>query len=473
MDSVVDRLTTYANGPHVARVSDAALDRTKDLVVDGIGCALGGFGSPPYSVAASLARKVRAEVPATVLVEGIRTTPDLAAFANGIMVRYLDYNDAYIGRAGGVHPSDLLAAALAVGEYVSASGRDLLLSLVLGYEILGAFADAATTWPRTIDQSTFVLIAAVLMCSRLLDMDSSRMQHALSIALSSHVSLGQIRAGQLSDWKGCAAANAVRNAVFSSIAAFEGMTGPNNIFEGPRGLLALFGTETDILGLLDGRTSRIVRACMKAYPAGIYGQAAIEAAIQVRRELCAVEHIERIEVVTFPEAIRVMASDQSRWEPTVRETADHSLPFVVALALLYGTVDIAHYAQELYLSDYVRRLMKRINVRENASDVLRLPEEMPTWVRVETSCGRTMNARVANPRGHYKRPMTQDEVAAKFRALAGRSAGLATNQIDELVHRLRHLEAEPSISEVLRLTARAPRHQKVSPSSSEPRQGTE
>jgi 2-methylcitrate dehydratase len=349
MDRIVDRLTAYAGALTFDELPDEVVTRAKQLILDTVGCALGAAPSRPAVIARSLASRVRSDVPATVMVGGEKTTPDLAAFANGVMVRYLDYNDMFTGTGGGAHASDMLAPALAAAEYAGSDGKALILGYVLGYEVFCALGDT-TKQPAGWDQATYGLIGASVLASKLMGLNREEMGHALSLAVSSHLSIGQIRSGQISHWKGCAVANASRNALFCTLVAADGMTGPNYVFEGARGFFTQTGWDFDlpVMGGEDGQQFRLMRSRIKPFPAGYFSQSAIEAALELRAQLPDLDAVAEFHLETFPSGYGAMGSDESRWRPQTRETADHSLPFVLSMALMEGNVEVRHYDQEYY-----------------------------------------------------------------------------------------------------------------------------
>ena len=239
--------------------------------------ALGGAESPPSKIAQDAVSEITSALPSTVLVSGRKTSPDLAAFANGVMIRYLDFNDTYAGSPT-CHQSDLLAPVLAVVDARNGSGKDVILGTVLGYEILCGLIDAGSKERGSIwDQSTYGVIAAAVVASKLFGHSKEQMANAISLAVASHISLEQIRRGQISYWKGCALANAARNAVFCATLATKGMTGPEEVFEGKAGFLNSTGIRFEIGPFADSAENyRIMKARLKAFPAGYFSQSAIE-----------------------------------------------------------------------------------------------------------------------------------------------------------------------------------------------------
>lgn len=451
-DETVESLTDFALGLEYADLDTTTLDRARRLIVDTIGCGLGGSQSPPARMARRLASRVKGDRPATVMVGGESTTPDLAAFANGVMIRYLDFNDTFIGAGGGAHPSDMLAPALAVAEYAGRTGSDLIVGLVVGYEVYCALGDAEPQ-PKAWDQATYAVVAASVMTSRMLGLGRMQTRNALALAVASHLSIGQIRAGQISQWKACAVPNAARNAIFCGLLAAEGMTGPDLPFDGPRGFRAATGWDFHLPTLGDPSLGYRINACStKRYPAGYFSQSAIQAALEARAELGDAIHIRAIHVETFPAGHRAMASDPSRWRPSTRETADHSLPFVIALALLYGDVELGHYETEAYLRAEVLALMDMITVSVGDEPSKAWPHQPLTILRVKLDDGRSITTRNGRHIGHHSNPMTDEDQERKFRPLAEGYAGLTPPEVDTLLERLRGIDELSDLGDLLGAT---------------------
>src|SRR5262245_18918998 len=359
-DRILNHLCDYALSLSYRDLPQEVIHRTKQIVLDTVGCALGGAESPPAKIARAAAAEVTSAIPSTVLVSGQKTSPDLAAFTNGVMIRYLDFNDTYAGSPT-CHPSDLLAPVLAVVDAKNGNGRDVILGTVLGYEVLCGLIDAGAKERRyNWDQSTYGVIAAAVMAAKLFGHTKEQMANTISLAIASHISLEQIRRGQISHWKGCALANASRNAVFCAMLAAKGMTGPEEAFEGKAGFLNSTGIRFEIKPFADSaKDYRIMRARLKAFPSGYFSQSAIEAVLNLRSQIPDLDDIEEIRLQTFPAGYEVMGSGEANWRPETRESADHSLPFVMAVALIEGTLEIRHYEQLYYKRSDVRASCKK------------------------------------------------------------------------------------------------------------------
>ena len=450
-DRILNHLCNYALKLSYRDLPQEVIHRTKHIVLDTVGCALGGAESPPAKIARAAASEITSAIPSSVLVSGRKTSPDLAAFANGVIIRYLDFNDTYAGSPT-CHPSDLVAPVLAVTDATNGSGKDAILGTVLGYEVLCGLIDAGSKEPgRGWDQSTYGVIAAAVVAAKLLGHTKEQMANAISLAVASHISLEQIRRGQISHWKGCALANASRNAVFCAMLAAKGMTGPEEAFDGKSGFLTSTGIRFEILPFADSAESyRIMKARLKPFPSGYFSQSAIEAILSLRSKVPDLDDITEIRLQTFPAGYEVMGSGEANWQPETRESADHSLPFVMAVALMEGNLEIRHYDQLYYKRSDVRALMQKIKIRIGEEPVAAWPDVPLNIVDIEMKSGQVLSTKVAYHLGHFKRLMTDEEQERKFRPLA--EPLLPERQINDLLACLRRLDEVARISELISLT---------------------
>ena len=193
------------------------------------------------------------------------------------------------------------------------------------------------------DPPVLGLPAVALAAGRLMKLTQEQLMHAVGLAINDHIPLGLTRAGNLSEWKGVAVAEAARNAVFAVRLARAGLTGPAPIFEGKFGMYQQVTGTADIdVASFGGRGEpfRIHRCLLKRYPAVVYTQTAIIAAIEVAREVGPLDQITTIDIATSRGGYERTGSEPEKWDPRTRETADHSLPYITARAMFDG--DITH-----------------------------------------------------------------------------------------------------------------------------------
>ena len=452
MTTLAQRLGAWAADLRYEDLPPAVVHQAKRMIVDTLGCALGGYDSEPTRIALAQAATVTSTEPAAILCSGQQTSPDLAVFANGVMIRYLDFNDGYIGREAG-HPSDSIAALLTAAEIGKADGRELIVATVIAYEMFCRMCDIVNFKPMGFDHTTIGAMASVLGAARLMKLDREQIGTALSITVAANVALYQTRIGNVSMWKGCAYANASRNAIFFAQLAQRGMTGPAPVFEGRGGYFVAVTRQPFELAPFGGKDQpsfRIMDCLIKRYPLGQYSQSVVHAALEARTRVKNVDDIAEIHVRTLHTAIEMMAGDPDKWKPANRETADHSMPYTAGVALKYGSVDIPYfddpYLHDPALLDLVSKIKCTVSEEANSRE----PEAMLCDMDVVLKNGQREAIRVEYHRGHPKNPMTDAEIEEKFRPLAGHV--LAPAQVDALLKQLWALDTLPAMKPLFELT---------------------
>jgi 2-methylcitrate dehydratase len=424
MDRTTETLARYVTSLRYGDLSPSAVKEAKRHIIDSLGCAMGGATSEPAVIARRVAPASGGAPSARLLGDGRATTPEAAAFANSVMIRFLDANDTYITRGSG-HPSDMLGAILAAAELRGASGKDFLLATVAGYEVFGALADHVALRDRGWDQGVFVAPASAAGAGLLLGLSVQEMADAIAIAITANVATRQTRAGELAMWKGCATAAAAKAGLFAAQLAKAGMTGPTAAFEGRHGLCEQV-TGPFELGALGGagRPFAIERTNFKFFAAEYHAQAPLAVALALRNKV-RVEEIETLDVQIYAMAHSEIGSEPAKWDPQTRETADHSLPYMLAVALVDGRITPASFEPKRYLDPSLRPIMNRIRVAENPELTRRFPGELPSQIDVTTRSGLRFTERAEYPKGHARNPMTDGDVETKFRDLAESVLGRA------------------------------------------------
>ncbi len=451
MPAIAESLGAYAATLKYEDLPAPVVHQAKRMLVDTLGCALGGYASEPSRIAREFAATVTSTQPATVLCTGGRTSPDLAVFANGVMMRYLDFNDGYIGKEAG-HPSDSIAALISAAEIGNAGGRDLITATVIAYEVFCRMCDIVNFKPMGFDHVTIGAMASVLGAARLMGLTQEQITAALNMTVAANVALYQTRIGNVSMWKGCAYANASRNALFAAQMAVRGMTGPSPVFEGRGGYFTAVTRQPFELAPFGGRggTFRIMDCLNKRYPLGQYSQSVVQAALEARARVSAVRDIVEVQIRTLHTAVEMMAGDPDKWRPANRETADHSMPYTAGVALAYGGIDV-RYFDDPYLHDAeLLELVSRIKCAVSEEANSREPEAMLCDLDMVLQDGRRESIRVEYHRGHPRNPMSDAELEEKFRALAG--AQMPAAQADALLSQIWNLEALADMRALIDLT---------------------
>jgi 2-methylcitrate dehydratase len=421
MDATTEYLSDYACRLTYEDLSPEAVHQVKRTLVDTLGCGAGALDSEPASIARRMAARVRGNPPARILGISPQTSMDMAAFANTVLVRYLDCNDTYAARGTG-HPSDMIPAVLAVADAHRANGRAVIAAITVAYEVFCRLADTVPL--KGWDQGMFAAIGAACGAGKILALERPAMGNAISIAITSSVPLGVTRIGELSMWKGCATAAAIRTGVFAAELAAEGMTGPGHPFEGRDGLWQHLGIEAPKWERFGGggEPFRINRTSFKAYPSVIHTQGPIGLVLELRQQVAAAQ-IASVHVATYGEAVRRTATEAEKWDPRTRETADHSIPYLVAAAFHDGGVTPATFAPSRIQDPALRPLIKKLTVVEEPEFTRRYPAESCTRIEVTTTDGRRLAAETSHPKGHRRNPLTDEEVERKFRGLAAGALG--------------------------------------------------
>jgi 2-methylcitrate dehydratase len=420
MDSTIERLADYAAGLRYEDLPRDAVHECKRRLIDTLGCLAGAFEAGPAVIARALARRSRSDPPARILGTQEPTSPELAAFANGVALRYLDYNDAYFMKSSG-HPSDAFAAVLATADATRAGGRSVVTAAAAAYEAYCGLSDAVSR-EQGWDHSVQAVIGCAVGAGKLLGLEREALGNAIALAVVPNMALEQTRTGELSMWKGCAGANAARNGVFAAQLAREGLTGPEQAIEGKWGLWHALGRfEWQPFGGR-GAPFRITQTHIKYYPAVVHAQTAITVAAELHGTIDP-EDIEAIAIDTYWVAQRYTDRNDPNWRPATRETADHSIPYCVAAALLDGAVTEASFSGERLRDPRIATLIERTSIREDPAFSRLHPQEWPCRIELTLRGGKKKVAEARYFKGHAKRPLSDEEVERKFLALAGKALG--------------------------------------------------
>lgn len=448
MDNIAEYIASYSTSIKYEDFPPAVVHKVKGLLIDALACAMGSYASEPYKIASTIAGRVyQCDMPATIIGSGQKSSPELATFVNGTMIRYLDFNDGFTSKGGG-HPSDNFAPVLTCADAIHAGGKEIIVASILAYEVFCRLSDQSTL--GGFDQATTGVVSCTMGASKILGLSQEQMVEAINLAIAPNISLAQTRFGKVSMWKGCALANAARNAVFATFLAKEGMTGPSPIFEGHAGFFrAITGPfQLEEFGG-NSRPFRIMDVMIKRYPCGMFAQTAIDAAIKLRPKISNVNEIAEIKIGTFSLGKTVMAGDDEKWCPQTRESADHSIPYVVGIALMYGPLEVKHFADEYLRNPDLLDLVQKIKVEETEECNNLYPDACANRVELVTKSGEKFSELVQYHRGHGKTPLTNEEIEQKFHSLARDLLTLA--QRKELLSLVWNLEQVEDISKVMQL----------------------
>jgi 2-methylcitrate dehydratase len=423
--TLAHQLADYACSLNFEDLSKDVVHETKRRVIDSLGCALGAWTAEPCAIARRVASDFSAKHGSTIIGTNHKAPPDWTAFANGCCIRYFDYNDTYLSKEP-AHPSDNIAAALAVAESVGATGRELITAIALAYEVQCRFCDAASIRARGWDHVTYGTFSTALASAKLMKLDPKNTRHAVNIAGVAGAAMRQARVGELSHWKGVAFATAARHGVFSALLARGGMTGPGPIFEGQMGFEKQLGVSLGNVAEKfavpfakdgDGPASMILRTSIKFWPAEYHSQSAIEAALFLHKQIRQGMEVKSMTIESHDASVDIIGSEPEKWKPETRETADHSLPYITAIALIDGEVTEKQFQPERFKDPKVWKFLENVKVKRNAELSALYPEAVANIVQVELDDGRRLTRRVDYPMGNAKNPLKDSQVEEKFQVL--------------------------------------------------------
>ncbi len=457
-NSLAHSLANFACSLNYEDLSPKVVHEVKRRIIDSLGCALGAWNEEPCTIARTVATDFSAKNGATVLGTSHKAPPDWAAFANGCCIRYFDYNDTYLSKEP-AHPSDNLSAVLAVGESVGASGKEMILAAAIAYEVQCRFCDAASIRARGWDHPTYGAFSTALACAKLMKLDAEKTRHAINIAGVNSAALRQARVGELSHWKGVAFANAARCGVYAATLARAGMTGPAPIFEGQMGFEKELGVSMGDVGKLfdtkaealsgEGPASMILKTSIKFWPAEYHSQSAIQAALELRKEIPDLKQVKSMVIESHDASVDIIGSEPEKWKPQERETADHSLPYITAVALIDGEVTDKQFAPKRFTEKGIIDFLQSVKVERNDELSALYAEAVANIVHITLADGKTLTKRVDYPLGNAKNALSDEQLEGKFRPLAEPKIGKAG--ADKVLAHVWKFEEAKGVSELMKL----------------------
>jgi len=452
--TITARISDWAAALDFDDLTDSAVREAKRFLLDSLGCALGGFQQHDVQVALQVLRENGGQGPSTVIGTGHWTDPISASFLNALMVRVMDYNDIY-WKQDPSHPSDIIPAALACAERADGSGKDLIVGIVLGHEFEMRLCEAAFPGirERGWHHATLTAFVAPIVAARMLGLDSARMQHAIGISGSRMATLGAVTAGKLTMMKNTVDPLATQSGVLAALLAERGYTGPEHVIDGKEGLVHCLGPEWKLEILEDGlgESYRIGRCGMKAFPTEALTHAPISCTLDLVREHdLAPEQVQRVHIRSLGRAADILA-DPSKYDPRSKETADHSLPYVIACAIAERQVTPLQFTEAKILDPTIRAQLDKVVVVADPAIEALFPELQRVVVTIRTTDGRELTKQIDYPKGDPRNPLTDAEIEEKFDALAHPVLGAdRRRQVKEAVWTLERQDAVTDLMHLLR-----------------------
>jgi 2-methylcitrate dehydratase len=446
-DSIQHRLADYASNLAFESLPQEVVQAAKLRIIDTLGALIGGYFGEPCQIARALAATMPNDNGATVLGTRMKTSVDLAAFANATAARYLEYTDFYHwpGSLDG-HASDVLTPALAMAEHARASGQDFITAVVLGYEV---FLRSCDIFPNGgFDYTNCSVLGSAVAAGKLLTLTPDQFGHCISMAVVPNVILKQVRREGKTSFKPTVSGHAGRAGVFAAMLAQAGMEGPNRPFEGK------FGFSDHVLGRRftlegmggDGASFKILDSQIKIRPSERNTVPLILAAERLAPLPRAADEIDRVVIEVYKKAIDAVGTGEEIWNPQSREAAYHSIPYVVAAALTEGTVTLRSFDETRLRNPQSRALMKKMELVENEEFTRALhghPVEHRARITIFYKDDERLVAEVGGKNG-VSADADEAQVIGKFRSLT--EDVLGEKRVTAILDKLLHLDEISDVS---------------------------
>ena len=453
MSSLSGKIAQWALDLKFENIPEISIWEAKRFLLDSVGCALAAVKNEDMEAMYRFTEKLGGTPEASVIGREYKTNASNAALMNCLLTRAMDYNDIY-WEEDPSHPSDLIGTALAAGEVNGKNGKEVLEAIVANYELMLRWCHAAHPGVREIGwhHASLVQFVSPVVAGKLYDLDLDQMIAAVGISSSSHFTLGGVVAGHLTNMKNTAAPLASQAGVIAAMIAKEGYSGPVEVFEGKEGVFEVIDSvewrpEWVLKDL--GKDFMITKCAYKAFPTEALTHQPISAAMQVCQEHnLRAEDISEILVETTVRGADIL-SDPSKFKPKTKETADHSLPYVVAAAVADGNVLPSSFSDEKLKDPRIWDLLGKIKVVADPEIDAMFPGVKRARVTITTNQGDAHTAQVDNAKGSPLNPMSDEEIISKFRANAG--VILSKEQQDKVIDLTWRFDELEDISEYMGL----------------------
>lgn len=451
--TVTATMATWAESLEFRHLSPEAIHEAKRFLLDSIACALGGFRQHDVAIAFDVLHEIAGQGRATVIGSGRRVDVASATLANALMIRSMDYNDIY-WKQDPSHPSDLIPAALAACERAGTGGAELITGIVLGHEFEMRFCEAGFPGveERGWHHATLTAFVSPIVAGRMLRLSAKQIQNAIGISGCRHITVGSVSAGELTMMKNTADPLATQSGMLAALLAEKGYSGPGHVIDGMEGFTHCMGSGWNLNVLTDGlgESWRITQCGMKAFPTEALTHAPISALIYlVKKHDLRPEQVEHVTIHTLTRAADIL-SDPSKYDPRTRETADHSLPYVIAVALVDRKVTPASFAMEKIMDLRIREQLKKVVLIGDKEIDNTFPAFKRAIVHIKLTDGRILSHELDYPKGDPRNPLTDQEIEAKFASLA--ADVLSPGEQKELKDAIWNLETLDAVSDLMMLT---------------------
>jgi 2-methylcitrate dehydratase len=449
-ETITAKMSRWAAELEYKQLSQEAVYQAKRFLLDSVGCALGGYQQHDVVIALEVLNEIAGRGPATVIGTGKKLDAVSASLANALMIRCMDYNDIY-WKQDPSHPSDIFPAAMACCERAQSDGKELIVGFVLGHEFEMRLCGAAFPGirERGWHHATLTAFVSPIVAGRALRLPWEQIQHAIGISASRHCTMGAVTAGKLTMMKNTVDPMATQSGVLAALLAEKGYSGPEHVIDGKEGLAHCYGPEWKLNLLTDGlgESWRITQCGMKFFPTEALTHTPISAVLDlVKNHDLRPENVEKIEIRSLARAADIL-SDPSKYDPRTKETADHSLPYVIAAALADRQVTPAQFEMKKIMDPTIRAQLKKVEVVADPEIEKVFPALQRVIVNITTTEGRTFSKQLDYPKGDPRNPLSDAEIEEKFSALA--DGVLSNGAQKKLVDAIWNLEKVGSVSKLM------------------------
>jgi 2-methylcitrate dehydratase len=451
-ETVTAKMAQWSAALEFEYLSAEAIYQAKRFLLDSLGCALGGFQQHDVTIALEVLDEIAGLGNATVIGTGKRIDPVSASLANALMIRCMDYNDIY-WKQDPSHPSDIFPAAIACCERARSNGKELIVGLVLGHEFEMRMCEAAFPGirERGWHHATLTAFVSPIVAGRALRLPWQQIQHAIGISASRHCTLGAVTAGKLTMMKNTVDPMATQSGVLAALLAEKGYSGPEHVIDGKEGLAHVFGPDWKLHLLTDGLGGswRITQCGMKAFPTEALTHTPISAVLDlVKSNDLHPDEVAKIQIRSLARAADIL-SDPSKYDPQTKETADHSLPYVIAAAVVDRQVTPAQFTMPKIMDPKIREQLNKVEVVADPEIEKVFPALQRVIVNIDATDGRTFSKQLDYPKGDPRNPLTDAEIEEKFGALSeGVLSTSAQKRVKDAVWNLEHVD---SVSDLMAL----------------------
>src|SRR6202453_3581019 len=438
----VESLAKYAARASFAALSAESRRQLPIHILDSLACSIAALGAGPVNACRAQVTEFGGTGP-SILIGGGQANPIYAAFWHTALVRYVDFMDNFLAPTETCHTADNFGVALTIADYVGGSGRDLMLAVALGYTVQSRLVDHANFMSSGFDHTSQLAFSLNAAAGRLLGLSEQQIANAIAMAAVSDASFAVVRAKPLSQWKGLASAQSALGAMNTLFLARRGVQGPLQVVEGPLGIDHLLRMKINIDWDKQGYEG-VVESTIKKYNSMIHTQSAVHCMVEIARQ----NKIDPSKVVSIEAEVFQLAYDFAGgglygMDKVIRikEQADHSLPYLLAVALLDGDVMPAQFQPDRIAREDVQNLLKKVSVRPNHEFTEEYPAKMPARITVRLQDGKVIEHEVQDYPGLASRPFTWDESVEKCdRLVTGRADPALSAEIKDAVRSIENIQ---------------------------------